>query len=126
MQNELSALFERESAPVAQWIRAADFGSAGRGCESLRARHLLRGPAVVRAVAAAQVLQLLLALALELLARPTDRLVASRPDVAWLDDLQCLEVDDGPAARLRRLDDAERQKIGSLWRKPWDCVEKPT
>jgi hypothetical protein len=24
--DELSALFERESAPVAQWIRAADFG----------------------------------------------------------------------------------------------------
>ena len=24
--SELSALFERESAPVAQWIRAADFG----------------------------------------------------------------------------------------------------
>ena len=39
MQNELSALFERESAPVAQWIRAADFGSAGRGFESLRARQ---------------------------------------------------------------------------------------
>ena len=28
--NELSALFERESAPVAQWIRAADFGLSGR------------------------------------------------------------------------------------------------
>ena len=26
MRIELSALFERESAPVAQWIRAADFG----------------------------------------------------------------------------------------------------
>ena len=25
-KHELSALFERESAPVAQWIRAADFG----------------------------------------------------------------------------------------------------
>jgi hypothetical protein len=36
---ELSALVERDRAPVAQWIRAADFGSAGRGFESLRARH---------------------------------------------------------------------------------------
>jgi hypothetical protein len=26
MQDEFSALFEREYAPVAQWIRAADFG----------------------------------------------------------------------------------------------------
>ena len=26
-------------APVAQWIRASDFGSEGRGFESLRARH---------------------------------------------------------------------------------------
>ena len=26
MHGGLSALFERESAPVAQWIRAADFG----------------------------------------------------------------------------------------------------
>ena len=33
------ALFEHECAPVAQWIRAADFGSAGRGFESLRARQ---------------------------------------------------------------------------------------
>ena len=28
-------------APVAQWIRASDFGSEGRGFESLRARHPL-------------------------------------------------------------------------------------
>ena len=42
MPVELSALFERELAPVAQRIRAADFGSAGRGFESLRARHINR------------------------------------------------------------------------------------
>jgi hypothetical protein len=29
MSIELSAQFERESAPVAQWIRAADFGVSG-------------------------------------------------------------------------------------------------
>jgi hypothetical protein len=43
-------------APVAQRIRAADFGSAGRGFESLRARqyHLLR-QALVNACPAAEV-----------------------------------------------------------------------
>ena len=30
----------RVRAPVAQWIRASDFGSEGRGFESLQARHL--------------------------------------------------------------------------------------
>src|SRR5205823_1662383 len=30
-------------APVAQWIRASDFGSEGRGFESLRARHDVSG-----------------------------------------------------------------------------------
>ena len=29
----------RSGAPVAQWIRATDFGSVGRGFESLQARH---------------------------------------------------------------------------------------
>ena len=31
----------RPCPPVAQWIRATDFGSVGRGFESLRAGHLL-------------------------------------------------------------------------------------
>jgi hypothetical protein len=35
------AHLEREPAPVAQWNRASDFGSEGRGFESLRARHFL-------------------------------------------------------------------------------------
>ena len=39
---EQDALSQRDPAPVAQWIRASDFGSEGRGFESLRARHHLR------------------------------------------------------------------------------------
>ena len=40
MLRELSALFERECAPVAQWIRAADFGLSGRErCSTERERE---------------------------------------------------------------------------------------
>jgi hypothetical protein len=48
MPDELSALFERECAPVAQWIRAADFGlsrpmrcSVSVGGQAKRASYLL-------------------------------------------------------------------------------------
>ncbi len=34
------ARYDANAAPVAQWIRAPDFGSGGRGFESLRARHV--------------------------------------------------------------------------------------